>query len=395
MTVVMRASGVRGDTARMPKNPFRIVAQIPGFTDHLIRKPRLVTSVLKQRAMKKVRARRGLETLAGIEYATTYACQATCEHCSAASLFDPDREKGRLSTPEIRRLGQQAISLGVYEVNLTGGEPTLLKNLPELVECFAPHRTFIGVNTNGMLLDEEHIDRLWEAGVDLLKLSLDSDDPDEHDSNRGLEGCYEHVLEILDIVRHKKGIRGHICSVGTSEAIRSGAAARLVQLAEERDATIGFTLPAAVGRWGGRYELMLPREDLEELRDVCRHPRAFFQGSVGMQAFRCPAGRDEIYVSPYGDVLPCPFVQRSFGSVREESLGRIFDRMGQATELAGKESLCLAGESIRWMKQNVPSSVERLSEMPTCATEHGDSFCRDEVKPGDAGKAWGSEVAQA
>ena len=218
---------------------------------------------------------------------------------------------------------------------------------------------------------------------------LDSDDPDEHDSNRGLPGCYEHVLEVLNMVRDMNGIRGHVCSVGTSEAIRSGAAKRLVDLAESKDATIGFTLPAAVGRWGGRYELMLPPEDLEELRQICRHPRAFFQGSVGLQAFQCPAGRDEVYISPYGDVLPCPFVQRSFGSIRDESLGRIYARMGVATELAGNESLCLAGESIRWMKEHVPSSAQRLEGMPTCATEHGDTFCRDEVKPDACGAALG------
>ncbi len=373
----------------MPKNPFRIVAQVPGFADHLKRKPRLVSSVLKQRALKRWRARRGLQTLAGFEYAVTYACQATCEHCSASSLHDPDKERDRLRPSDLRRLARQAYALGAYEVNLTGGEPTLLKNLEDLVASLSPERTFVGVNTNGMLLDQARVQSLWESGVDLLKLSLDSDDPDEHDSNRGLPGCYEHVLEVLNMVRDMNGIRGHVCSVGTSEAIRSGAAKRLVDLAESKDATIGFTLPAAVGRWGGRYELMLPPEDLEELRQICRHPRAFFQGSVGLQAFQCPAGRDEVYISPYGDVLPCPFVQRSFGSIRDESLGRIYARMGVATELAGNESLCLAGESIRWMKEHVPSSAQRLEGMPTCATEHGDTFCRDEVKPDACGAALG------
>ena len=379
----------------MPKNPFQIVQQVPGFVDHLRRKPLLVGSVLKQRALKKWRGRRGLETLAGIEYAVTYACQATCEHCSAASLHDPAKERDRLDLDEVRKLAKQAFALGAYEVNLTGGEPTLLKNLEDLVGCFAPERTFIGVNTNGMLIDRDRVMDLWDAGVDLLKMSLDSDDIAEHDRNRGMPGCYEHVLEVLDWVREIPGIRGHVCSVGTSEVIKSGAAQRLVELAEEHDATIGFTLPAAVGRWGGHYDLMLPPEDLEALRDVCKHPRAFFQGSVGLQSFACPAGRDEVYVSPYGDVLPCPFVQRSFGSVREESLDDIFQRMGQATELAGKESLCLAGESIKWMKQNVPSSRDRVEGMPTCATDHGDTFCRDEVRADQAGPAWGAGAGPA
>jgi MoaA/NifB/PqqE/SkfB family radical SAM enzyme len=369
----------------MARNPFVVVLQNPGFVGTLLRKPRLAASVLRHRWLAWSRARRGLNTLSSIEFALTYACQASCEHCSAASLHDVEQERNRLDLDELRRHARSAFDLGVYEVNLTGGEPTLLKNLEEIVGCFRPERTFIGVNTNGMLLDEARVRRLRDAGVDLLKISLDSPDPEVHDGNRGLPGNHAHVLELLDVIRRTGGIRGHLCSVGTAELIRSGGAARLVELAAERGATIGFTLPAAVGRWGGSYHLMLEGEDLEALRTVCRQPHAFFQGSVGLSTFQCPAARDEVYVSPYGDVLPCPFVQRSFGNLRDEDFPAIHARMGRATELAGDSSLCLAGESLRWMKANVPASRERI-DMPTCSAEHADSFCRSPVDADAAGE---------
>ncbi len=369
----------------MPKNPFRVVLQNPGFLATLWRKPRLALAVLRQRWLGWRRRKQGLNTLAGIELALTYACQASCQHCSAASLHDVEQERGRLDLEELRATAQAAYDLGVYEVNLTGGEPTLLKNLEEIVRSLRPERTFIGINTNAMLLDASRIRRLRDAGVDLLKISLDSPDAAAHDANRGLPGNHAHVLSLLDTIRGIRGIRGHICSVGTAELIRSGDAARLVALAQERGATIGFTLPAAVGRWGGSYHLMLEPSDLAALRDVCRQPNAFFQGSVGLSTFQCPAAREEVYVSPYGDVLPCPFVQRSFGNLRDEPLGAVYDRMGQATELAGDASLCLAGEAIRWMKTNVPASRQRV-DMPTCSTEHADSFCRSAVEPGSAGE---------
>ena len=331
----------------MPKNPFRIVLQNPAFLGTLARKPRLGKAVLRQRFMKARRSRKGLHTLAGVEFALTYSCQATCEHRSAASLHDPSQEKGRLNLDELRRFAQSAFDLGVYEVNLTGGEPTLLKNLEEIVGCFRPDRTFIGLNTNAQLLNVPRIKRLRDAGVDLLKISLDSPDAATHDANRGLPGNHQHVLGLLEEVKRIRGIRGHICSVGTADLIRSGGAERLVTLAARSGATIGFTLPAAVGRWGGSYHVMLEPKDLENLRDVCRQPNAFFQGSVGLSTFQCPAAREEVYVSPYGDVLPCPFVQRSFGNLREEGFNVVYDRMGRAAEMAGDASLCLAGEAIR------------------------------------------------
>ncbi|GEM_PF-1474171 len=366
----------------MPKNPFRIVRQVPGFTETLARKPRLAVSVLKSIAVRKARARMGLPSLSALEYAATYACQATCGHCSAAGLTDHARERERLETWEVQSIAKEAFALGVYEVNITGGEPSLRKDLPDLVQCFAPERTFIGLNSNGDLLDFEAVRTLRDAGVDLLKLSLDSHIPEVHDAGRGLPGNHAHVVDLLDMTADLFGMRGHICTVGSSEAIRSGAAAALIKLAEDHDATIGFTLPVAVGRWGGQYEMMLPDEDLDALRGLCDHPRAFFQGSVGTASFACPAGRTEIYVTADGDVLPCPFIQRSFGNVRKKRLEPITQDILRAVERAGGGSLCLAGESLKWMKANVPEARDRV-DLPSCATEHEGSFCRDPVS-GDA-----------
>ncbi len=372
----------------MPKNPFQIVLQNPGFIGTLWRKPRLVNSVLKQRWLRWNRSKQGLQTLAGIEFALTYACQATCEHCSATSLLDTVRERNRLKQDDLRTAADDAFALGAYEVNITGGEPTLLKDLEEYVTCFRPERTFIGLNTNADLIDIDRVKRLRDAGVDMLKISLDSPDGAVHDGNRGLPGNHAHVLALLDEVKRTRGIRGHICSVGTGDLVRSGGAARLVELAEQRNATIGFTLPAAVGRWGGQYEVMLTDDDLEGLRSICRAPNAFFQGSVGMSTFACPAARTEIYVSPYGDVLPCPFIQRSFGNVRDEPLSAVYERMGEAVNLAGSSSLCLAGQAQKWMKQNVPASRERL-DMPSCSTEHDETFCRKPVRADEVGERVG------
>lgn len=323
----------------MPRDPFRLVLQVPGFGQTLLRKPRLVSSVLRQRAL--ARTRRG-PTLTALEYATTYACQASCGHCSATTLAPEGGERDRLSLAELRELAAQAFELGAYEVSFTGGEPTLRKDLEDVIACFAPERTFIGVNTNGALLDGARVRSLRDAGVDLLKLSLDSEDAAEHDANRGLPGNWQHVVDTLRSLRSERGIRGHICSVGTPALIRRGGAAALIRLAEELDATIGFTLPAAVGRWTGHRDVALGAEDARHLSELCRHPRAFFQGSLGSGAFVCPAGRSELYVDPWGRVLPCPYLQQGFGSLRRRSLEQVWASLAGATARAGDEALCRA-----------------------------------------------------
>ena len=241
-----------------------------------------------------------------------------------------------------------------------------------MIACFSPRRTFIGINTNGQLLDSRRVRSLRAAGVDLFKLSLDSPDPAEHDANRALPGNHAHVLDLLRLLRSTPGIRGHICSVATPEAIRGGGAARLIDVAAQHGATIGFTLPVAVGRWTGSYEHQLTDGDLAALRQLCKAPHTFFQGSVGLSSFACPAGRDDVYVTPDGEVLPCPFLQRSFGGV-QAGLEPAFGRMAEAIARAGDGSLCLAADTQRWMKSTLDPLV---SDAPGCASDHEQGFCR-------------------
>lgn len=346
--------------------------QNPGFAQTAARKPRLVAAVLRHRVIKRRRAARGLQTPACLEYAVTYACQAKCTHCSASTLESVERERERLDRPAIERLARDARAMGIYEVNFTGGEPTLRKDLEDVIACFAPRRTFIGINTNGQLLDAARVRSLRDAGVDLLKLSLDSPDPEEHDANRSLPGNHAHVLDLLRLLRSTPGIRGHICSVATPEAIRGSGARRLVELAAEEGATIGFTLPVAVGRWAGAYEHTLEVNDLARLRRLCKAPHTFFQGSVGLSSFACPAGRDDVYVTPDGEVLPCPFLQRSFGGV-QAGLEPAFGRMAEAVMRAGDGSLCLAADTQRYMKSEL---VPLVQDTPGCAADHEQGFCR-------------------
>ncbi len=353
----------------------RVVLQNPGFAQTATRKPGLVAAVLRHRVLRSRRARQGLQTPSCLEYAVTYACQARCSHCSASTLESLDRERGRLDRDAVQRLAREARQLGIYEVNLTGGEPTLRKDLEEIIACFAPRSTFIGINTNGQLLDADRVRSLRDAGVDLLKLSLDSPDPAEHDENRCLPGNHAHVLGLLRTLRSTRGIRGHICSVATPTAIREGGARKLVDLAAREGATIGFTLPVAVGRWAGAYEHTLDQNDLARLRRLCRAPHTFFQGSVGLSSFACPAGRDDVYVTPDGEVLPCPFLQRSFGGV-QGGLEPAFGRMAEAVLRAGDGSLCLAADTQRYMKAELEPLLQAT---PGCATEHEQGFCRRPV----------------
>lgn len=85
------------------------------------------------------------------------------------------RDPQLMTTDEIVRIAAAFVELGVEKIRLTGGEPLLRPDLPELVRRL---KTELGVRdvaltTNGWLL-ERHLPALREAGLDRINISVDS-----------------------------------------------------------------------------------------------------------------------------------------------------------------------------------------------------------------------------
>jgi molybdenum cofactor biosynthesis enzyme MoaA len=62
---------------------------------------------------------------------------------------------------------------GVDKIRLTGGEPLLRKDFPEIVSKLAALNTSLSITTNGILIDR-HIEVLKQANIKKINLSLDT-----------------------------------------------------------------------------------------------------------------------------------------------------------------------------------------------------------------------------
>lgn len=109
----------------------------------------------------------------------TDRCNFRCSYCMPKEIFGDDYAflptSELLTFDEIQRLTRLFVSLGVSKIRLTGGEPLMRRNLPELV---AKIRTIegvddIGLTTNGMLLGNQ-VAPLYDAGLRRLNISLDA-----------------------------------------------------------------------------------------------------------------------------------------------------------------------------------------------------------------------------
>lgn len=342
------------------KRPWEILLRMPKFAGFIVKKPKLATNILKHLANEKFTDK---PMIRAIEYGVTYNCQASCDKCSAA--FMKDDSKSKLSMEQIRQLGDDCYKLGNYEANFTGGEPLLEKNLEEIISYFHPESTFIGINTNGALLDRKRILSLKEAGADVLKISIDSPDPKEHDKCRGIEGLFNHIVEVLEITREIPGIRAHICVVTTKELLSSGKAAKLVEFAKIHEATLGIVLPAATGKWIKKHEVLIDGNDRAVLENLGKDKDVFLQGNIGNSRFVCPCGTTEIYITCYGEIIPCPFIQISFGNVNDESFKNIYYRMAGWKGRVHNAPVCASAEDPEFRKKYIdPISEFKHNPVP-------------------------------
>lgn len=99
-------------------------------------------------------------------------CNLRCTYCmppEGIPLSD-----NLLSTPEVLRLASHFVSRGVNKFRLTGGEPTLRKDLTEIIKglkSFQPEQ--IGITTNGVILTRK-LDEFVDAGLTSINISLDT-----------------------------------------------------------------------------------------------------------------------------------------------------------------------------------------------------------------------------
>ncbi len=107
----------------------------------------------------------------------TDVCNFSCEYCLPDG-YQCDTDRDFLSLIEIKRIASAFAKLGTSKIRITGGEPSLRKDLPEAIRACAntPGIKQVAITTNGYKLPD-HIDSWVEAGLTQMNVSIDSLDP--------------------------------------------------------------------------------------------------------------------------------------------------------------------------------------------------------------------------
>jgi cyclic pyranopterin phosphate synthase len=105
----------------------------------------------------------------------TDKCNFRCTYCMPAEGLPWLKKADILSYEEIVRIAQVAVGMGIEQIRLTGGEPLVRRDVPELVRQLhaIPGLRSLSLTTNGILLKQQ-AKVLAEAGLTRINVSLDS-----------------------------------------------------------------------------------------------------------------------------------------------------------------------------------------------------------------------------
>src|SRR5437588_13057999 len=104
----------------------------------------------------------------------SYRCPLRCPYCSNPVDIGADRYRAELETEHWTRVFREARALGVLQLALTGGEPMLRRDLDELVAAGRAAGLYSTLVTGGTLLTRKRAERLKEAGLDHVQVSVPS-----------------------------------------------------------------------------------------------------------------------------------------------------------------------------------------------------------------------------
>jgi len=232
----------------------------------------------------------------------TRKCNLSCGYCNEYDKVSPP-----VDTDLLIRYIDHLADLGTCIITFTGGEPLLHPDLDKLVSRVVSHNMVCTSITNGFLLTSQWVERLNQAGLELLQVSVDNLEP--NDSSQKSFNLLKKKLSVLKDARFKVNVNAVL---GSSPIKETRELARQVR-------ELGFYMTVGLLHGGdGMIDSgLIDTEDLESLYTEMQGYRRrslthrFGEGweyemiRTGKSDWKCRAGARYLYIDESGVVSYC------------------------------------------------------------------------------------------
>ena len=313
-----------------------------------------------------------------IAWEVTRACAYACVHCRADAMHTPDPHE--LTTEESLHLIDRLAEFGSPILIFTGGDPMMRKDLHELIAYAAQKGLRCSLTPTATALPTTaRLEKVRDAGIRRIALSLDAPRPEIHDNFRQVKGSWQRTMDILHRAQ----------SIGVSVQVNTTVAKHNVDILDEM---VPFLKEVGAVQWSlfflvptGRGKLadLLSADEFEQVferiyrlsktanfdiktTEAQHYRRYLMQQRVAERKAssapytipekaadtigRAPRGLNDgkgfAFISHTGEVFPSGFLPESGGNLRRQPLATIyrespvFRELRDTSKLEGKCGAC-------------------------------------------------------
>jgi len=299
-----------------------------------------------------------------ISLEVTKRCKKNCVYCRANAKSTS--YKNELTTEEYYKLLDDIADHFNPIIILTGGDPMEREDIFRIAEHATKAGLYVVLSACGHSYNEENLQRLKDAGVTRISLSLDGATPRTHDEISGREGSFDEAMESVELCR-KVDMPFQIHTTIVKQNFKD--APIILELSRSMGAS-GYQpfFFVAMGRGSNLADQSIPPEEYEKLltwlyekrlemdmhyekgnfsfldkfilRPSCapQFTRIVVQGNEKLKASNpggdfsfeetfsgCMGGKTFVFISNTGKVQPCGMLEVECGDIRQKPFSRIWE----------------------------------------------------------------------
>lgn len=311
-----------------------------------------------------------LNKITCIRYTMTWRCNFKCTSCNIWN--NSSLPKDEITSEDIDRLTKSDLLQDVEEVILSGGEPTLRDDFPEIV--LALHRNLskakFSITLNGYNPERAYnfFKKIKDAAPDLewALIGVSLNGPKEiHDKSRGIKGSFENVVKTAELLKEfsphvdfsftflkenvnyfdwvcnlakQKGLGVHICWTVMNDRFST----------TEKDLVFQNN-PNLIPVLEKYSHIDTIKESGSTYQDYIRYKSIIksaylYDSIINKRIMPCHAAKTFFHLAPNGDIYPCNFdlgEDRLMGNIKTNDFGTIWNNTPKNLDYEIERGLCM------------------------------------------------------
>jgi MoaA/NifB/PqqE/SkfB family radical SAM enzyme len=268
-----------------------------------------------------------------VNFAITNHCNAKCEYC----LFHKEKNKKDVSLDDAIRTIDYLCDVNTGVLSLTGGEPLLNPDLPDIVKYARKRGLIVYTGTNSIRISDDLAKELKKADINAIWISFESSTYKSFNENRGVNNLHERVKNGLKSLKSEGLNVFAISLINKSITDFNELVKRLIELGFDKvkfDYPISFKLESSYKGWSSSPLLKYNSQDMETaIQAVLKiknstqikviNPTAGLLGAIDFYQnkpprYPCFAGEKILYLDWDLNVYRCPAIGKILGKVNDK-----------------------------------------------------------------------------